>query len=74
MFDFDINYLGHDFKYNGFHYDNFTCIKCGIISFRDLVEGIYYIANRWRGEKYYGKENLPLELNCEEIIIKSIIE
>lgn len=74
MFDFDVSYLGHYFEYNGIKYDNFTCLKCGIISFRGITDDIYYIANRWRGKEYYGVPNIPLELNCEEVIIKNIIE
>ena len=73
MSDFDENYLWHDFTYNGIKYDNFTCIKCGMIAFMDS-DRIYYIANRWRGEAYYGLPNIELTLTCEEVIIKNIIE
>ena len=66
------NILGHVWKYDR-SYENNICSRCEIIVF-ESNDGNIYIANSWRGEKYYGMNNILLEITCDEVMIKNLLE
>jgi hypothetical protein len=76
----DKNHMGHEFVHNsetgnvGSRCIYYTCSKCKIIIFNteDKYERKIFISNDWTGTPF--EPNDELNLTCDEVIIKNIIE
>ena len=74
-----MNKLGHEFEiYNGDEY--YKCVRCKLIINISPINKIIFIKGDRNETKFktllnnYSEYNTPLNITCDEYIIKSIIE
>lgn len=69
-----IDVLDHEFENKSLYDcdDYYVCSKCQIVVFENYDTHKIYIGNDWN--KTPGMDNQELNIKCDEVIIKSIIE